>query len=181
MTDFEIKNRYFNWLLSLIHVHDTNYSILLEKLYNTKFRYMRNIPMDENREADGLTMRYNFGYICGYDNDLISNALCDRACTVLEMLIALANREENILSISMDDDRIDIWFSTMLKNLKLERYDNDHYDDEAVSRILDIWMDRRYDECGRGNIFFIPEPIEDLRAVDIWTQLQWYIDYYNIK
>lgn len=181
MTEFEIKNRYFNWLLSLIHVSDNKYSILLEKLHDIEFRYMKNIPMDENREADGLAMRYNFGYICGYDEELISNALCDKGCTVLEMLIALANREENILSNSMVNDRIDIWFSTMLVNLKLDKYDNQHYNDEDVTRIIDIWLDRRYDRCGRGNIYFLPNPEEDLRTIDIWTQMMWFIDFYNIK
>lgn len=180
MTKFELSQRYYHWLLGLIHVEPNDrYSILLRKLHDTEFRY--HLPMDENREADGINMRYKFGYLGGYDDTAVSEYLCDTGCSVLEMMIGLCYREETLLNVSTLNDRMNVWFNTMITNLQLDKYDDIHYDDEVVDQILNTFLDRRYDMFGHGNIYCIPEPEEDLRMIDIWTQMCWYVDYYGIK
>ena len=96
MTKSELNNRYFNWMCQLVSVQQysqgRSYVRLLRFLYKTDFYYT--IPMDGNREADGIDLRYRFGYENSYKESMITTHLDNRPCSVLEMMIALAIRCE---------------------------------------------------------------------------------------
>lgn len=62
MTDSELINAYFEWMYQLV-CDDFNKRLsfrkLLARLYDADFQY--SLPMDENRETDGIRLRYRFG------------------------------------------------------------------------------------------------------------------------
>ena len=97
-------------------------------------------------------------------------------CTVLEMLIAAAIQMEKI----MDDPDIDYsarhWFWMFLENLDLADMTDDVYDKTYIYGRVSMFMDRTYDPDGDGNIIYIPNIREDLRDIEIWCQMCWYMD-----
>ena len=96
------------------------------------------------------------------------------------MILALAIRcEETIMDNPDYGDRTGQWFWGMLSNLGLARMTDDVFNEKiAIARIYDF-MERRYEPDGRGGLFYIRNCPEDLRNVEIWTQLCWYLDNFN--
>ena len=80
----------------------------------------------------------------------------------------------------MDDpdvgDRTSKWFWLMMENMGLGFMSDNVFDkDEAIEKI-DIFLDRRYKRNGEGGLFTIKNPRRDLRKVEIWYQMCWYLD-----
>lgn len=79
----------------------------------------------------------------------------------------------------MDDpsigNRTSQWFWRMITNLGLGHMNDDVYSKKEVSYILKRFLDREYERDGRGGLFRIRNA-DDLRNVEIWTQLLWYLD-----
>ena len=174
MTTNEIKNTYFEWLFDLAcgerYSRATSFRKLLTHLHRTDFRY--HMLMDGNRAGDGTALRYRFHLVTGLDDDELTGP-----CSVLEMMIALALRcEETIMDDSDYGDRMGQWFWGMIRNLGLSGSTDDRYDEEKVDYILNRFLDRKYEPNGEGGLFFIRNCDEDLRDVDIWCQLCWYLD-----
>lgn len=148
-----------------------SYRSLLSHLHRIEFRW--SIPKDESRAGDGLDLRSRFAY------DLLDdpiNELGDE-CTVLEMMVALAIRcEECIMDDPLMGDRTGQWFWGMINNLGLGAMTDDRYDEEAVDEIIDTFLDREYAPNGKGGLFKIRGCKDDLRDVEIWYQLCWYLD-----
>ena len=100
MTDSELINAYFEWMYQLV-CDDFNKRLsfrkLLARLYDADFEY--SLPMDENREADGIRLRYRFGQECSYDDRIIATCLDNRPCSILEMMIALSLRCDDFILI----------------------------------------------------------------------------------
>jgi hypothetical protein len=130
--------------------------------------------MDENRAKDGIDLRWRFVN----DRDLIDVPAClDGPCSVLEMMIALVIRcEETIMDDPELGDRTSQWFWNMIVNLGLGSMTDDRYDSMAVRRNVDRFLYRRYSPDGRGGLFFIRDCEQDLRGVEIWRQMCWYLD-----
>lgn len=170
---------YFEWMFDIVcgnrYDHTISYRKLLSHLYDIDFTYI--IPMDRNRANDGIDLRYRFALLNGYDD--IPECL-DGPCSVLEMILALAIRcEETIMDNPDYGDRTGQWFWGMLSNLGLARMTDDVFNEKiAVTRIYNF-MERRYEPDGRGGLFYIRNCPEDLRNVEIWTQLCWYLDNFN--
>lgn len=79
----------------------------------------------------------------------------------------------------MDDpvmgNRTAQWFWNMITNLGLgDMYDN-RYDERTVAKIIDIFLDRRYSSDGTGSLFKIRGCQYDMREVEIWHQMCWYL------
>ena len=140
-----------------------NYEKLIDQLHNTV--YIFSIPMDENREMDGLYLRRGLWEID------------DRPCSVLEMLVALSRRMNDYLG-SINDDESGRIFWEMLSNLGLLKFTDDRYSQEDVSLILARWMNRRFDFDGRGGIFPIEGTPNDQRRLEIWSQMHEYLTRY---
>ena len=94
-------------------------------------------------------------------------------CSVLEMLIALAYRCEELRHDPEYGDRTGQWFWEMIVNLKLDEFDDANYNETKVTQIVNRFLSRKYQPNGKGGLFFIANPREDLRKVDIWMQMQW--------
>lgn len=161
--------RYLKALMDIVHANDRprgTYRYLLEKLYDTTFRW--SVEMDKNREIDGLALR---DQVMGYANAM------DEPCNVLEMLIALAQRCEN--DIMQDDtcgDRTYKWFWLMIDNLGLSSMTDKNYDENIVTHILSDFLDRKYDANGNGSIFYVHGSHKDLREVELWYQMCWFLN-----
>lgn len=171
----EIANEYFDWLFNVVcgrrYSKHVSYRKLLMHLHRTEFIY--SIPRDENRAEDGIDLRYRFSTFKGYD----ASEYLDEPCSVLEMMIALSIRcEENIMDDPNMGDRTAYWFWSMVTTLGLGSMTDDRYDRELVTDILTRFLNREYDPDGKGGLFQIRRCDRDLRKVEIWFQLCWYLD-----
>jgi hypothetical protein len=133
--------------------------------------------MDGNRAEDGMDLRYRFGYINSLEEPEIAVYLDDRPCSILEMMIALAIRcEEQIMGDPDIGDRTGKWFWMMIDNLGLSNMDDNHYDENYINKVIRRFLDRAYDKNGNGGLFKIKGFHNDIRNVEIWYQMMWYLD-----
>lgn len=174
----DVLNEYFDWMCQLVsdkqYIGDRSYRKLLSKLHNIPFTYT--IDMDGNRAADGIDLRYRFGYERNYEDYIIASFLDDKPCSVLEMIVALALRCETIMEDPDYGDRTGEWFWGMIESLGLESMDNTSFNRDYVDDVIDIFLSRDYGRDGRGGLFTIKHPKRDLRTVEIWYQMNWYLD-----
>lgn len=175
-----LNNEYFEWLYGLVcdtrRPKSLSYRKLLMHLHNTEFRYV--IQRDRNRASDGIDLRYRFALEREhkYPTDQVMNIL-DGPCSVLEMMIALAIRcEETIMDDASIGDRTSQWFWGMVNNLGLGAMLDNRFERGEFDRIVNRFLDREYSPDGRGGLFRLRNCDRDLRTVEIWYQLCWYLD-----
>lgn len=171
----QVQNEYFEWLVDIVcgyrYSKELSNRKLLMHLHTTVFDYT--IPMDANRADDGIQLRRRY---CLY-HDADRSYLDIGECTVLEMMIALALRcEEEIMDDPDVGDRTSQWFWIMIANLGLNGITDDVYDRKRVDYILERFLNREYEPDGRGGLFRIRKCDRDLREVEIWHQLMWYLN-----
>lgn len=135
-----MRERYFHWLLKYIGngvFRRDSYFELLEYLFNTE--YCWSIPMDENRAADGIDLRHRFVMECN-ENQEDSYIYLSGPASVLEVLIALSIRMEQIARGTIDLSKSGQWFWGMIKNLNiLDCYDG-NFDYGKVKYFLGEWF-----------------------------------------
>lgn len=172
----QIINDYFEWLWNFTKCrgHSQNRKIIT-LLHNIEFRY--SIPMDANREEDGIDLRYRFVTEVGIPKNYQEvYVYLDGPCSVLEMMIALAIRcEESIMDDPDIGDRTSEWFWLMMKNLGLDYMSDRKFDRDIAEEKISIFLDRRYKRNGEGGLFVV-NGRRDLRKVEIWYQMCWYLD-----
>lgn len=172
MNDKFILNDYFDWLYFMVVGDPVNnhYRRLLEMLHSMEFKYF--VDYDENRAFDGMNLRWYYVDDGGDDKIL----RWKEPCTVLEMLIALAMNMDKTVGDTEGELDIRHWFWMMLDNLDLAWMTDDKYDKTYIYGRVAMFLDRRYEPNGDGNIIYIPDCEEDLREVEIWWQMCWYLD-----
>lgn len=165
------KPNYFRWLLTWISNIDQEYSIndytnLLELLLHISFQWDNDYPMDANRAADGANLREiymeeeDLPFEDGYFDELPS-------CSVLEVMIALADRiEMDYLKDPDLGDRTSVWFWLMLCNLGLDNYINSRFNEKEVENIVTLFLNRQYCTDGNGSLFVTKRHF-DMRKMDI--------------
>lgn len=174
----DLQERYFDWMYSRVMGDKYSYRKLLRRLNEIPFTYI--LPMDENRMKDGLHLRYRFGHECGWTDQDIVNRLDISSCSVLEMMVALAIRcEEGIMADPDRGDRTAMWFHDMIGNLGLSGMDDRRYNEQYVDAHIDIFLHRRYAPDGEGGLFRLRHTDDDLRNVQIWYQMSWYLNEIN--
>lgn len=180
MTD-RIANEYFEWLYDLMSVDSYSEGVsfrkLMIRLHETEFRY--SIPRDQNRAEDGIDLRYRFAltYEYKYEPEMVMDILGDDYCSVLEMIAALALRlEETIMDDPSIGNRTKQWFWNMIVNLGLGSMTNDKFDVKYVDYVLARFLDREYEPDGRGGLFTIKYSDVDMRDIEIWAQLNRYVN-----
>ena len=179
MTEIELNNEYFEWMCQLVcnerYSRRLSYQKLLRHLHNIDFQYM--LPMDGNRAEDGIDLRYRFGYEKEYEGPMIASYLDNRPCSVLEMLIALAFRcEEHIMDDPDIGNRTGQWFWNMISNLGLSSLNDTRFDSGYLNRVITRFLNREYERNGEGGLFTVKNCKHDLRTVEIWYQMCWYLD-----
>jgi hypothetical protein len=180
MTRNEVRNDYFNWIIELvcgdIFSRKNSYRKLLSHLHNTEFIWM--ILRDENRADDGIDLRYRFAREVAHE-DLIESIMDDLSgpCSVLEMMVALSIRcEETIMDDTDYGDRTRQWFWGMITNLGLGSMNDLNFDRRVADNIINRFLNRSYEPDGKGGLFTVRNCEQDLRSVEIWCQLLWYLD-----
>lgn len=174
-----LDEKYFQWMCEKVSTDGcpdaSQYQKLLNYLNSREFIYI--LDMDGNRYADGIDLRYRFGYESKIPSDRISVDLDTSSCSILEMMVALANRcEEQIMSNSDIGNRTGMWFWSMIANLGLEYMDDDHFDKRTAGRIISRFLNRKYGYYGEGGLFTVWDCKRDLREVEIWYQMMWYLN-----
>ena len=164
----KIEQDYFDWMVNLVCYErlseKRSFRLMLQYLHDTEFIYYT--QSDADRAADGVDFS-------------ASNAERELTgpCSVLEMMIALAIRcEETIMSDPRYGDRTTQWFWRMIVNLGLGGMLDDRFDAQEMETIVDIFLRREYEPNGKGGLFVLRNCEHDLREVDIWTQMNWYIE-----
>lgn len=152
---------YFDWLASKID--RGNDRSLIRKLYRSDFYPL--VPNDDNRAIDGIKLRERFED----EENLDIGRLLKQGCTVLEMLIALAERMDDILYEGRYGSQIKKWFWELIDNLALE-------DDSDIDLIIRKLVERKYLRNGKGGLFPLKNPRGDQRNVELWYQMAQYIE-----
>jgi hypothetical protein len=132
---------------------------------------------DGDRACDGVDLRYRFwDSHGGYDEDIL-DTFDDVPCSVLEMMVALAIRcEEDIMDDPGLGSRVGQWFWAMIVSLGLGAMNDSRFDEEFVEDTIQKFLDRRYSANGKGGLFTIRGCEQDLRTVEIYCQMCWYLD-----
>lgn len=176
MTRSELQERYFNWLYDTVckdRFAETNsFRKLLSYLHSMEFTWV--IPNDSNRAYDGVDLRYQFALQSDIPN---AEARITGPCSVLEMIIALASSEEQLMHNPKIGDRTAHWFWRMIVNLGLGGMTDSRFDRYEVKNVVNRLLDRDYEADGTGGLFTIKNCQYDLRDMEIWSQACYYMDY----
>ena len=168
---------YFLWLCHLVSADMTRYSELLWNLYDMDFVWV--LDIDASRSIDGLDLRKEYFDLFPEEDWVM---LMEKSCSVFEMLIALSRRIDGVLGDVNTGDRTRVWFWEMIRNLGLKSYSNIRLEyDETGEELIDIqiilsrWMNREFDEDGKGSVFPIKEPMHNQRERSIVYQMYDYL------
>ena len=171
MRNNKTKNYYFEWLCGLVASRETDhhYTVLLKELDSIPFTWL--IANDDNRARDGIGLREEYADYTGPN----------RECSMLEMLIALARRID--FELSKPDEDVDFtakYFWEMIDNLGLMAYDDASYvgldGTFCCNTIISALLNREYSRTGAGGLFPLKHSREDQRNLEIWYQMNAYID-----
>lgn len=176
MTRTAIQESYFNWMYDLVckdrFAEANSFRKLLSYLHSMEFTYI--IANDANRADDGVDLRYKFSLQSDIPN---AEARITGPCSVLEMMIALAINEEQVMHDPKIGDRTAYWFWRMVVSLGLGGMTDAIFDRYEVKNAVNRLLKREYTADGRGGLFTIKDCRYDLRDVEIWTQMCYYMDY----
>ena len=170
-----INDEYFDWLCEVVDSKrfskQVSYRKLLMHLHNIEFTWF--IPYDDNRADDGIMLRRKYA-LAHHDEEL--SDYISGPCSVLEMMAALAIRcEESIMDDTLFGNRTGQWFWGMIRNLGLSPMNDSNFDAEFVDDVIARFLNREYEPDGKGGLFTIKNCDHDLRTVEIWRQLSWYL------
>lgn len=171
-----IIDEYFEYLCQLIDAkrfaRNVSYRKLLMRLHDTEFTWF--VPYDDNRADDGIQLRRRFALI---RNDITLANYITGPCSVLEMMVALAVRcEETIMDDALLGNRTGQWFWDMVHNLGLSPMTDSRFDKNIVDDVIARFLNRDYEPNGKGGLFTVEHCERDMRTVEIWCQLSWYLD-----
>lgn len=171
----KVREDYFNWLYDFACRYRANkytsYKKLMHMMYTTRFEYF--LEKDYSRVLDGIDLRRRFVYDKNLPYSIID--LLDGPCSVLEMMLALAIKIEDIMADPEYGDRTQQWFWIMMSNLGISMVTDDIFNQEEVYKILTNFMRREYSYDGRGGLFYIRHCDLDLSQEDIWSQMCAYL------
>ncbi len=174
----DIQQEYWEWLCHLAtgsHRFHRKYGTLLGHLHEEEFIW--EFPLDENRAADGVDLRWRFASEMGYSDDAIDATIGRNPCSVLEMMVGLADRCENqIMENDSYGDRVPHWFEVMLYSSGLYLEASDQFRPARYERTITNLLTRTYDPDGRGGWFYVPGFEKDMREMEIWYQMHAYLE-----
>jgi len=166
-----LRTTYFDWLCERAipdRYKRGSYQKLMLALYSEDFYW--SVANDGNRAGDGEQLRVIFEEETGYECEK------DGPCSVFEMMLALAINCENSIMYDPDEgDRTSVWFWEMIENLGLDGLDDWHFDIDTFDLVVRRFLDRKYDRDGYGGPFFIKGFRRDMRRIELWYQLNYYL------
>lgn len=174
----EMTHDYYRHLLDKIHFRQYGpYERVLNYLFHREFYWV--VPMDRNRYENGLALREDFAMQVGYPMFFWRGYLPDY-CTVLEMMVALAQDcEDRLMGDPELGDRTHIWFWIMMNKVGLDELVDHKFDENRADRIVTRILDRTFSPDGRGGLFGQLCHEGDMRQIEWWYQLNYYLmEYY---
>ena len=170
-----VKSDYFEWMYDTVSgarfAQGVTYRKLLTFLHDAEYTYF--IPYDENRAEDGITLRYH--YCLQHDCTELEWCL-DGPCSVLEMMLALAFKCEELMDDLTIGNRTSQWFWNMIVNMGLGGMNDMNYNEWLVNDVVTRFLNREYEPDGRGGLFYVRGWDRDMRTAEIWHQLMAYIN-----
>lgn len=155
-----MKTGYYKWLVGKADI-PSEYSVLAKYLFETKYVWTN--PMDANLAEDGKSLRLHYFNETGERLDVFKD------CTVLEMIVALAERIETDIVGIPGDMHPEKWIKIMLVNLGLSDMTNRRFDFDYANSCL---------ANGYSQMF----PIEGKhRNIPLWDQTAEYLDQYIVE
>ncbi len=174
----QIKQDYFQWLCEMVHSDgpSQSYGILLKTLHSIPF--FATHERDLNRMDDGYRLRYEYQSFCHMQD---SEDFYEMKVSVLEVLIGLANRIEDLMYDPDKGDQTLIWFWEMMDNLGFENFTDEAFGKREwytfqVEDIVKKWMDRKFQRNGKGSPFPLKTWKYDQRKIELLYQMN---DYLN--
>lgn len=170
---------YFEWLCDKIDLEPGVYDILIRELYTTPFEWV--LDLDENRAEDGIILR---GFFHNPDGSTALDTFADKPCSILEMLIALSEKMDYLMSDDGRGDRTRLWFWEMIENLGLDIFADVFFSEpfgedmkrlSQLHNICDRWMHREFNYRGYGSPFPLKDPHRDQREQHLIDQMNDYI------
>lgn len=160
----DVISEYYSWLRGLVEDPALfHHQDVYRSLWNVKFTPF--VDYDGNRAEDGIALRQRFT-----NETSIVLPYLGEWCNMLELLIALAIRLNEIDYIPTEPNRVSIWFWTLVDNLGIRDVPY-----EPAMDALHKLNARSYASDGYGGLFPLRKPQEDQRKVEIWYQMQAYL------
>lgn len=176
MIKMNINIGYLTWLVNIAtngSAECTVYHKLFSQLMDTPFKWIPAFPLDENRAADGISLRGRYAKHTNNPYPMCADVNGEPPASVLEVLVALASRIENeIMHNGEEGDRTSCWFFNMLRSLGLNCKNcvDDSYDAPYVNAVLERFMCRGYAPNGMGGLFTITSEPVNMLNLEIWAQ-----------
>lgn len=172
-----IKVAYFDWLCDRVQMEKHEHWILAETLHRKEFYWT--VPNDDNRAQDGIQLREDFAA----DTQTVTYEELIRPCSMLEMMIALAERFDDLMpdpkNAREEQARPAKWFWEMTKNAGLYKFTDTYYINRdhriELDNILNRILAREYDANGVGGLFPLKNAEKNQKKVEIWYQMNAYI------
>lgn len=170
-------NAYRNWIRERMHAR--RYSILLDYLYDTEYRWDPDIPRDSDRESDGRDLRRRFSDETGME---LPDGWYEHPASFLETMVALAFAiDDDIMYDPDNSEQVSEWFWMMMSNMGLDALDDATIlsDPDRAYRMatdaVESEMDRRFDYNGYPGMFPLRKPMADQRKVETWYRANAYM------
>lgn len=166
---------YYEWLIYQVTDEEMayeRYTKLFKFLADTEYRWVH--PYDANRAEDGLYLRSMYEDTVDYFDQYFGDV--PPYATLLEVMVALAIRCENEIMYDPDEgDRTSMWFWIMIKNAGLDMTD-ESFNDIRATRIVNKIMKNAYGDHGEGGLFLCHFCNEKVSKMDIWQQMNVYLN-----
>lgn len=174
----DAESAYFDWMVD--KAGGWRQRRLLGLLHETPFSWT--IDKDANRADDGAYQRWLFYEETGIVVDGL-DAPRGSGCSVLELLLGLADAVDDIMYEPDNGSCPQIWFQTILENMGIGylndtcfheyRQNSVEEADSAVEKLLR----RTYGKDGEGGPFHpLSKTCKDARKVELWVQMNDFCD-----
>lgn len=161
-------DEYFEWLFEFVcgerFAKEISFRKLMVYLHSREFTY--SLKMDSNRAQDGIDLRERY-----YGDSTIKGP-----CSVLEMMVALSIRCEEIMDNPDYGNRTTQWFWDMIINMGLGAMYDSRFDKKYVENRVDKMLNREYEPNGKGGLFYVRGCTDDIRKLEIWSQMCYFLD-----
>jgi len=175
MTTQTVDEVYFTWLTDRVDFDfgrssGATYTDLMGQLHSKEFVWV--VPNDDNRLEDAMDLRHQFLNETGITNpgELLMGV---PPLSVLEVILGLSIR-----CAFNGGGYPPHWAWRLIENLDLHNMSDplSTRKQEKVDDILDTFIWRQYEYDGVGGLFPLAHPKEDQRKVEIWYQMNAYLD-----
>lgn len=167
----ELKSR-SNYTDALRNIESrTSYTTVCHEMHLVRFLDL--VPHDENRIADAAELANTFLQNHGPFSPLEQSDILMRDASVLEVLVALAQRADFQIPLT-----VVVWMQIFIKNLGLEKYNDEYCLTHAiwpVHRAIKNFNGRNYKRNGNGGIFPLRRSSLNQRTVELWYQMGAYM------